>query len=72
MLAYGTMKAALHLHHSFVNRIMHAPQHFFDCCPKGRIISRCSSDIDIIDYRLPMILKQMIMLFFRVGAKQKL
>lgn len=67
MLAYGTMNAALNLHHGLLKCILGAPQHFFDTTPKGRILSRF--EFDTIDYKLPMHLRQIINVFFRVGAK---
>lgn len=70
MLAYGTMKAALHMHHTLMNSIMRAPQHFFDTTPKGRILARFHSDLNTLDYQLPMSLRQIINVFFRVGAKK--
>lgn len=69
MHAYGTMNAALSLHHNLLSCIMGAPQHFFDTTPRGRIISRFSTDIDTVDQKLPMCLRQMLQVFFRVGAK---
>lgn len=68
MHAYGTMRAALNLHHSLLNCILGAPQHFFDTTPRGRIISRFSSDMNTVDHNLPMTLRQILQVFFRVGA----
>lgn len=68
MLAYGTMKTALYLHHNLLHCILGAGQDFFDTTPKGRIISRFSTDINTIDYNLPMSIRQIMNVFFRVGA----
>lgn len=65
--AYGTMKAALLIHHNILKQILNAPQQFFDTTPKGRILSRFSTDINTLDYNLPMSLRQIINVFFRVG-----
>lgn len=70
-LAYGTMKAALYIHHNLLHYILRAPMDFFDTTPKGRIISRFSTDINIIDYNLPMSLRQILAVFFRVGLTNK-
>lgn len=68
MQAYGTMKAALTLHHSLLHCILGVPQQFFDTTPRGRIISRFSSDMNTVDHNLPMSLRQILQVFFRVGA----
>lgn len=64
--AYGTMQAALIIHHSLLHRIMMAPMSFFDTTMKGSIMNRFSNDLDTIDLRLPMHLRQIVMVFFRV------
>lgn len=68
LLAYGTMKAALVLHHNLLYIILGAPQEFFDTTPTGRILSRFSSDLNTVDYNLPMSLRQIINVFLRVGG----
>lgn len=65
-LAYGTMRAALYLHHSLLRRILGAPMSFFDVTPKGRIMARFSSDVNSVDTALPQNLRQTINIFFRV------
>lgn len=66
--AYGTMQAASTIHQSLLHRILGAPMDFFDTTPKGRIISRFSTDINTVDHNLPMNLRQIMGVFFRVGA----
>lgn len=66
-LAYGTMRAARILHHNLLSVIIGAPQAFFDTTPTGRIIARFSSDLNTVDYSLPMHLRQAMNTLFRVG-----
>lgn len=72
LMAYGTMRAALYQHHKLLSCILAAPQHFFDTTPRGRIISRFSQDLNTIDNTLPMNLRQILNVFFRVGAIETL
>lgn len=65
-LAYGTMRAALVMHHTLLRRIMRATMLFFDTTPKGRLISRFSLDLNAVDYNLPQNLKQFMNVLFRV------
>lgn len=66
-LGYGTMRAALVIHHSLLRRILRAPMLFFDTTPKGRVLSRFSIDLNAIDYNLPQNLRQTLNVTFRVG-----
>lgn len=68
VLARGTLNAAAILHHDLLKHILGNAQRFFDTVPKGRILARFSSDVNIIDSILPMKFKQIIIFFFRVGA----
>lgn len=65
-LAYGTMNAALIIHHKLLYMILRCGMDFFDTTPKGRLIARFSNDINVIDYNLPMSLKQFCTVFIRV------
>ena len=53
----GTLLASRTLHGKLLVRIMHAPMHFFDTTPLGRIINRFSKDIDILDTTMQLTLR---------------
>lgn len=71
MLAYGTIAAAQYLHQCLLHCILGAPQHFFDTTPKGRVIARFSNDLNTLDFRLPLNIRQTLSTSFRVGFQQK-
>lgn len=43
------LNAAREIHHTFLRNILHLPMSFFDTNPKGRLLARCSRDIEICD-----------------------
>lgn len=49
----GCLYAASKMHKYILTGILHAPNHFYDTTPIGRILSRFSKDIDVIDNTLP-------------------
>lgn len=66
-LGYSTMLAAKYQHHRLLHCTFGAPQAFFDTVPKGRILSRFSADLDIVDVKFPDSLRQYLETVFRVG-----
>uniref|UniRef100_A0A1Q3FS39 ABC-type glutathione-S-conjugate transporter n=2 Tax=Culex tarsalis TaxID=7177 RepID=A0A1Q3FS39_CULTA len=49
----GAWKAAVYLHNHLLSSILRLPLSFFDTTPTGRILSRFSKDIDVLDNTLP-------------------
>jgi ABC-type multidrug transport system fused ATPase/permease subunit len=47
------LTAAKAIHHSFLRNVLRLPMCFFDTNPKGRLLARCSRDIEIVDGPLP-------------------
>lgn len=46
--------AAKKIHNAMLHRVLRCPMSFFESTPVGRIMSRFSKDIDILDVMLPM------------------
>ncbi|ORZ37671.1 P-loop containing nucleoside triphosphate hydrolase protein [Catenaria anguillulae PL171] len=53
-LVIMSVNASRELHATLIARIMRAPMRFFDTTPAGRIVNRFSSDIDSIDFAIPL------------------
>ena len=53
MFMLGGIRSSRSLHYRCLNTLMHAPVSWFDSNPKGRIISRFSADISVVDIFLP-------------------
>jgi len=60
LLYHGTARASLNLHQDCLHRILRCPSSFFDSTPIGRIISRFSNDIYVIDCKFTIILSEWI------------
>ncbi|CAL1536758.1 unnamed protein product [Lymnaea stagnalis] len=52
--------AGRNLHSQMTTRLFKAPMAFFDTTPVGRIINRCSRDIEIVDNFLPILCRDFI------------
>lgn len=45
--------AASLMHHNMLQRVLQAPQAFFESTPTGRLLNRFSKDVDTIDFHIP-------------------
>ncbi len=52
MVAPGTIRAARELFNELAKSVFSAPQIFFETTPLGRILSRLTFDIDVIDHQV--------------------
>lgn len=62
----GCLLAAMTMHQHILTGCLRAPLAFFDTTPTGRILSRFSKDVDVVDVTLPMQLSDMISCVFEV------
>ncbi|XP_033733634.1 multidrug resistance-associated protein 7-like [Pecten maximus] len=69
LFVYGGMSVAKTMHNDLLNRILRAPMSFFDVTPAGRILSRFSSDIDVIDDPVSNTIKVAFSLSFGIAAR---
>ncbi|XP_077545467.1 ATP-binding cassette sub-family C member 2-like [Haemaphysalis longicornis] len=51
LLALTTRSVSKTLHHNMLNHVLQSPVSFFDASPRGRILNRFSSDMEIVDAR---------------------
>lgn len=64
----GCVIASISLHKALLFGTMRAPLTFFDTTPTGRILSRFSKDIDVIDTQIPTELSDLIYVIFEVNV----
>lgn len=57
LTAFSCTRASQVLLNKAVARVFHAPTHFFDSTPAGRLTNRFSSDVEAMDYHLPEALR---------------
>ncbi|EDS36468.1 multidrug resistance protein 2 [Culex quinquefasciatus] len=55
-LFLGCWAAAVRVHELLLENVLHLPMHFFDTTPTGRILTRFSKDVDVLDSKLPELL----------------
>lgn len=63
----GCLIAAIHLHRKLLHGILRTPLSFFDTTPTGRILSRFSKDIDVVDVNLPHYISDTLYCLFEVN-----
>ncbi|XP_071763895.1 ATP-binding cassette sub-family C member 3 isoform X3 [Centroberyx gerrardi] len=51
--AYSMLRAAKLTHRNMLQRVLRAPQAFFESNPSGRVLNRFSKDVDTIDSHIP-------------------
>ncbi|XP_060602679.1 multidrug resistance-associated protein 1-like isoform X1 [Ruditapes philippinarum] len=56
------------MHKSMLYSILRSPMAFFDTTPVGRIMNRFSSDIDIMDVRIPYVIRWLNTQIFQLAA----
>ncbi|XP_063223011.1 multidrug resistance-associated protein 1-like [Bacillus rossius redtenbacheri] len=67
-ISIGTINAATLLHNGMLANILRLPQSLFDTTPVGRILTRFSSDVNVLDTMFPMIIRASIPNIYRVAA----
>jgi len=65
-LRLGAVRAARILHMFLLSRMLRVPMWFFDTTPVGRIISRFSKDIDIVDQTIVEVVNWFVWCAFEV------
>lgn len=73
MLIDATLKiwcliASVKLHKTMLQRVFKSPMEFFDRTPVGRILSRFSKDVEVVDNQLPQSLYSCSYCFWMVNA----
>ncbi|CAD6999756.1 unnamed protein product [Ceratitis capitata] len=53
-IAMATIHASLTISHQLYGNLLHLPTEFFDITPSGRILDRCTSDVQILDTIMPL------------------
>ena len=66
MWAHSLIRASTIIYKKLISNILRAPLQFFHTTPIGRVLTRCSRDIDIIDHSLPYHIKTYLNAMFGV------
>lgn len=56
----GGILAAVPIHAGALRAMLHAPTSFYDVTPAGRIVARFTSDMYIVDVKLPELMADVI------------
>ncbi|KAF9974142.1 hypothetical protein BGZ73_002503 [Actinomortierella ambigua] len=67
-LAIARIRASAKIHNDLLSRVLRLPMSFFDTTPLGRILNRFSSDIVVIDGRIPLKIVDTLYFFFVVSS----
>ena len=65
LMVFFALSLSERLHNGMLKELLRAPLSFFDSTPIGRITNRFSFDLDLIDFRLPFLLQQFMVLALR-------
>lgn len=66
LIRLGCLFAAIKLHYILLIGIFHAPISYFNQTPTGRILSRFSKDLDVVDSIFPTLLTDLLECAFEV------
>jgi ABC-type multidrug transport system fused ATPase/permease subunit len=66
----GGAKASKSVHNAALRAMLRAPTSFLDITPMGRIVSRFSSDMFVVDAQMPLILAHFLGLSWQVSLPQ--
>lgn len=62
----ATLHASLLIFQKLYSHLMHCSSEFYDITPKGRILDRCSNDINVLDLVIPMNIRMFMSTAFQV------
>lgn len=62
----GTLKAAVALHFDLLQNVLKLPLLFYDTTPVGRVLSRFSKDVDVVDTGLSRPISDSVYCVFEV------
>ena len=68
----GGLRAAVAIHHTLLQNIMRLPMTFFYVNPMGRLLSRFSKDINVVDQNLPRQIDNLMYHAIQVNASIRL
>ncbi|KAJ8918530.1 hypothetical protein NQ315_013034, partial [Exocentrus adspersus] len=62
----GCLAAAIYLHDLLLSGVLRSPMLFFDTTPLGRVLSRFSKDMEVVDANMPWYVSDGLYCFFEV------